>query len=131
MRAPRNTPLCGGGRGRLNANPRRDGPPARAAGAPLKRASAYLPGAAGMGRETLPLYARERSRYTPASAPGGAAPSARLGGHSPYARTTGFDRVPIPSIVISTRSPALTGPHPGGAPVMTTSPGSRVNAVEA
>jgi hypothetical protein len=40
--------------------------------------------------------------------------------------TTRFLSVPIPSITISTVSPALRGPMPSGVPVAMTSPGSKV-----
>ena len=92
------------------------------------RGAARAPASLTAGRPLARLG--EGSPYTRTTATWNAR-ACRFAGALPYARTTGFDRVPIPSIVISTRSPALTGPHPGGAPVMTTSPGSRVNAIEA
>src|SRR5690606_32947811 len=39
--------------------------------------------------------------------------------------TTRFERVPMPSMVISTSSPGVRGPTPLGVPVRITSPGSR------
>ena len=47
------------------------------------------------------------------------------------AARTGFDSVPRPETVTSTVSPSTMGPTPAGVPVRITSPGSRVNTLDA
>src|SRR4051794_24239089 len=76
------------------------------------------------------LSDRDRQR-APARAPGSLTDLGR--GQTPA--ITGFEIVPIPSIVASTRSPGLryvpeAEPTPLGVPVEITSPGSRVTKLD-
>src|SRR5689334_11867389 len=51
-------------------------------------------------------------------------------GYEFYFCTTGFDRVPIPEMLMLTVSPLTIGPTPAGVPVRIRSPGSSVITAE-
>ena len=108
----------------------RASPPRAAPGAPGSRSTSGTT----TRTSTSPRRARSLSERMPRArrnAAAGRRAGSPVAAAAQRAARTVFDSVPRPDTVTSTVSPSTMGPTPAGVPVRITSPGSRVNTLDA